>query len=223
MVFELSDFESYDASVPRALDTARLQPLLADQTTILLKPNLVNTSRFPVTTSPDFCRTVITYIQACSNATIILGEGCGDSSHDTDAVFRHLGFEDLAREFDIELLDLNHAPLVKKNLDGNLIFPEIYLPEIAFDSFIISLPVLKAHSLAVVTGTLKNMMGFAPPKYYSGSGVWKKAMFHEQMQTSIKELCRYRTPDLTIMDASVGLAEYHLGGPCCSPPVKKIQ
>ncbi len=91
-----------------------------------------------------------------------------------------------------------------------------------FNSFIVSLPLLKAHSLAGITGTLKNMMGFAPPQYYSGGGMWKKSFFHEQMQDSIIELCRYRTPDLTLMDASVGLSQYHLGGPMCDPPIGKL-
>ncbi|MBF0226551.1 MAG: DUF362 domain-containing protein [Desulfobacterales bacterium] len=90
-------------------------------------------------------------------------------------------------------------------------------------NYIMSVPVLKAHSLSEITGSLKNMMGFAPPKYYSGRyGIWKKAVFHNNMHRSIKDLNSYRTPDLTLMDASIGLAEYHLGGPECDPPVNKI-
>jgi uncharacterized protein (DUF362 family) len=99
----------------------------------------------------------------------------------------------------------------------------MYLPEIAFSHFIISLPVLKAHSLADITGTLKNMMGFAPPAHYgSTSGGWKKARFHNDMQQSILDLNAYRTPDLTLLDASVGMAEFHLGGRHCNPPRQKL-
>jgi len=88
---------------------------------------------------------------------------------------------------------------------------------------IISVPVLKAHSLAQISGTLKNMMGFPPPQYYSGShGSWKKAAFHMNMQQSLIDLNSYLTPDLTLMDYSVGMADYHLGGPHCDPPIGKI-
>ena len=67
------------------------------------------------------------------------------------------------------------------------------------------------------------MVGFAPPQYYSGqSGVWKKAAFHERMQESLIDLNRYLVPDITLMDCSVGMAEYHLGGPHCNPPVNRI-
>ena len=40
------------------------------------------------------------------------------------------------------------------------VFPEMYLPEIAMSSYLASVPVLKAHSLADLTGSLKNMRFF---------------------------------------------------------------
>jgi uncharacterized protein (DUF362 family) len=84
-------------------------------------------------------------------------------------------------------------------------------------------PVLKAHSYSEITGTLKNMIGLAPPKYYSGRfGSWKKAVFHGRMHESIVDLNRYRTPDLSLMDATVGMPDFHLGGAHCDPPVNKI-
>ena len=55
-----------------------------------------------------------------------------------------------------------------------------------------------------------------------GRGIWRKAVFHENMHQSIKDLNKYRTPDFTLVDASVGLADYHLGGATCNPPVNKL-
>jgi uncharacterized protein (DUF362 family) len=37
------------------------------------------------------------------------------------------------------------------------------------------------------------------------------------MQESILDLNRYRTPDFTVLDATVGMAEAHLWGPACDP------
>jgi len=93
---------------------------------------------------------------------------------------------------------------------------------IATTHFIISVPVLKAHSLALMTGSMKNMMGFAPPRHYQQGGHWKKSAFHAHMHESVIELNRYRAPELSVMDASVGLREYHLGGAHCSPPANRI-
>ena len=189
----------------------------------LIKPNLINTSPPPVTTPVACCRAIVEYIRSCSRAEIVIGEGCGEPSVETGEVFEKLQYQDLARELHVELVDLNTAPLKRLTNENFSAFPEIFLPEIAFTHFLISVPVLKAHSLADITGTLKNMIGLAPPRHYSGGyGVWKKAMFHKEVHQAIRELNQYRCPDLSLMDATVGLAEYHLGGPVCAPPPNLI-
>ncbi|MEN8143305.1 MAG: DUF362 domain-containing protein, partial [Thermodesulfobacteriota bacterium] len=70
--------------------------------------------------------------------------------------------------------------------------------------------------------TMKNMMGCAPPRHYERGGHWKKAAFHQNVQDAILDLNRYRTPDFTILDATVGMQKAHLWGPVCDPPPNKI-
>ncbi|WP_027180172.1 DUF362 domain-containing protein [Maridesulfovibrio bastinii] len=215
-------FSNYQQSVTTALDLISAAEALSTEKKFLIKPNLVNSSPHPVTTSPDFCRAVIEYVLKANNkAEIIIAEGSGDSKLETPEIFKKLGYMELAEDYGIELLDLNYAPLCKKSLPGTKVFPEMYLPEIAFTHKIISMPNLKGHSMAGITGTMKNMMGFAPPEHYSLGG-WKKAAFHKQMQQSVKELNMYISPWLSIMDASVGLADYHLGGARCNPSPELI-
>jgi len=217
------EFSSYPKSVAEALDAIGAAEILGRQTAILIKPNLVNASPFPVTTSVECVEAVIEYVRSCSAASIVVGEGCGDMNLETDEVFDRLGYRELARRQAIELIDLNHAPLKKLENKDCPVFPEMYLPEIAFSHYLISVPVLKAHSYSEITGTLKNMIGLAPPKYYSGRfGSWKKAVFHGRMHESIVDLNRYRTPDLSLMDATIGMPDFHLGGAQCDPPVGKL-
>ncbi|MBU2645846.1 DUF362 domain-containing protein [bacterium] len=217
------DFISYEQSVKAALDEIGAGKQLSRQRAVLIKPNLINTSPHPVTTPAACCEAIIRYVKGCSSARIVIAEGCGDSMLETDDVFEIHGYTELARRTGVDLLDLNHAPLVRKSDTRCPVFPEMMLPQIAFSHYIISVPVLKAHSFATITGTLKNMMGFPPPRYYAGQfGTWKKAVFHQRMHQSIIDLCRYITPDLTVMDATIGLAEFHLGGDPCSPPLNRI-
>ena len=224
MDLAIVEFESYVTSVAAALEALDVDDSFRSCSGILIKPNLINDSPHPVTTPAACCAAIIEYIQACSDVPVVIAEGCGDSVLETGEVFASLGYETLARKYDeVVLLDLNHAPLTTRERPDCPVFPEMILPEIAFTHFIISVPVLKAHSLAGLTGSLKNMLGFAPPEHYSGRyGSWKKAVFHGRMQQSIIDLNRYITPDLTIMDGTVGLADYHLGGRHCEPPVNKI-
>ncbi len=224
MTIATTDFISYKESIPKALDAIGAQEIITAQKKLLMKPNCINSSPPPVTTPVECVEAIIEYIRSCNpTAEIVVGEGCGSSSKETDEVFAALGYDKMAKRQGVGLVDLNYMPLRKLENRRCPVFPTMYLPEIAFSHFIISVPVLKAHSLADYTGTLKNMMGFAPPKYYAGQyGSWKKAVFHGSMQQSIIDLVSYRKPDLSIIDATIGLSDFHLGGPECDPPVNKI-
>ena len=216
-------FTSFAESVPQALDAIGAAGVLQKQKAVLVKPNLINASPPPITTPVECVEAVVGYVRASSDAAIVIGEGCGDAHLETDEVFDRLGYRELAERLGVELVDLNHAPLVKLEDERCQVFPEMYLPEIAMSHYLISVPVLKAHSLAEITGTLKNMMGLAPPKHYAGRfGSWKKAVFHGRMHASIVDLNRYRTPNLSLVDATIGMADYHLGGPHCDPPVGRL-
>jgi len=215
-------FETYEKSVPEILDSIDAASTLRNQKKVLIKPNLINISQPPITTSVSCCRAIALYVQKHSSAEVIIAEGCGEPDYETDHVFDTLGYADLALELDVQLVDLNFCETTLLKNESCTVFPEFYMPKIALDSFIISVPVLKAHSLAQITGSMKNMMGFVVPEHYQKGGHWKKAAFHARMQESILDLNRYRTPDLTLMDATVGMAEYHLGGAHCNPPVNKL-
>lgn len=216
-------FTSYDSSVGKCMEAGGAAGILTDGRPVMLKPNLINASPHPVTTPPAFCEAVINFVRQHTDEPIVIAEGCGDSCMETPQVFAKLGYIALAKRLNVELLDLNTAPLVQRADPGNGLFPEMWLPEAVFGHVLISLPVLKAHSMCRFTGSMKNMMGLAPPEHYGGQyGTWKKAAFHNRLDEAIVELNRYRGPDFTVMDATIGLADFHLGGPCCEPPVNRI-
>jgi uncharacterized protein (DUF362 family) len=216
------EFTNYKNSIKKALDDINASQILSKQKQILIKPNCVEAYKFPITTHPDSIGVIIDYIKDCSDSEIIVAEGTGAMSKDTDEVFEILGYKKLAKDKNIKLIDLNKEKLIKLENNKFQIFKEYYIPEIAFNSFIISVPVLKAHSISIVTLSLKNMMGFAPPKYYQKSGFWKKSFFHNHIHKALIEINHYRSADMIVLDASVGLAEFHLGGKECNPKVNKI-
>jgi len=219
----LIDCKSYETAIPEIFETLGANAIVKEQKQILLKPNLVGPHAFPITTSPEFITVLLRHLREQTDATLVIGEGCGDSHLETPDIYHQLGYEEIAREFDVELLDLNYLPLRTVTRTDCEVFPQMHLPEIAWTHFVISLPVLKAHSFSEITGAMKNMMGFLPPKHYSGNyGTWKKALFHNQMHASIRDLFRHCPPDLSIMDATVGMPDFHLGGRHCEPPLGKL-
>jgi uncharacterized protein (DUF362 family) len=216
-------FRGYPETVEKSLHAAGAAALLASGRPVMLKPNLINDSPHPVTTPPALCEAVIAFVRKQTDAPIVIAEGCGDPHLETPEVFARLGYETLARRLEVRLLDLNTADLVRLENNGCRLFTEMWLPAAVFDHVLISLPVLKAHSLCRFTGSMKNMMGLAPPSHYAGRfGTWKKAAFHNRLDESIVELNCYRSPDFTVLDATVGLADFHLGVAHCDPPVNRI-
>ncbi|MBW2181761.1 MAG: DUF362 domain-containing protein [Deltaproteobacteria bacterium] len=152
-------FSSYDESVKKAFDSIKADDVFVRQSSILIKPNLVNASPHPVTTPAVCCEAIIRYVRSCSNAEIVIAEGCGDSSLETGEIFKRLGYTNIAEQYE----------------------------------------------------------------YYSGSfGTWNKSVFHDNMHQAIIDLNRYRHPDVTLMDATIGLADFHLGGKQCDPPVNQL-
>ena len=216
-------FTSWQESVPRLLDATGLPDRLAAEKRIIIKPNLVEPLKPPITTPVELIAALVDFIHASlPHLEIIIGEGCGSSSKNTWQIFDTLGYSKLADRTGVTLLDLNEAPLVHMQDSKCGRWPEMYLPRIVFESFLISVPVLKAHSLAGVTLTMKNMMGLVPPAHYQQGGHWKKAAFHQNIQEAVFDLNRYRTPDFTLLDATIGMQAAHLWGPTCNPPPNRL-
>lgn len=216
-------FSNWRETVAPLLRQSGLLERVDSAARILIKPNLVENFPPPITTPVALVAEIVSFLRRKRpELRIIVGEGSGSRDYDTFHPFRELGYTRLAEEFGLELLDLNEAPLRRLQLPQCQRWPEMFLPEILFDSFLLSVPVLKAHSLASVTLTMKNMMGCAPPAHYEKGGHWKKSAFHEDVQAAVLDLNRYRTPDFTILDATVGMSEAHLWGPHCHPPPLKL-
>lgn len=218
-----ASFTSWQESVPPLLDAAGLSNRLAGEKRVMIKPNLVEPQKPPITTPVELVATLAEYIHASSpSLEIIIGEGCGSSTNNTWQIFETLGYSRLANLNRVRLMDLNDAPLVHIQKNNCKRWPEMHLPEIVFECFLISVPVLKAHSLAGVTLTMKNMIGLAPPAHYQQGGYWKKASFHHNIQEAVFDLNCYRTPDFTLLDATIGMQEAHLWGPTCDPPPNRL-
>ncbi|HPN83848.1 MAG TPA: DUF362 domain-containing protein [Victivallales bacterium] len=217
-------FVSWRDSVPVLLQNCALKDSIRKSgfSGILLKPNLVEASPPPITTPVELIVEIVEWIRAeFPNMKIVIAEGCGSTKYDTKFPFEELGYAEFANRSGIQIIDLNYEKTVNRKIHGCTRWPEMRLPSIIYQNFLLSVPVLKAHSLADVTLTMKNMLGCAPPSHYC-SGTWKKSSFHEEIHQAIYEMNLYRKPDFTILDATVGMSEAHLWGPHCDPPVGKL-
>ncbi|MEN8140485.1 MAG: DUF362 domain-containing protein [Thermodesulfobacteriota bacterium] len=212
------EFASWSASVAPLVRGCGLLPRLADQQRLLIKPNLVEVLAPPITTPVALVAEIIREVRrSYPDLEIMVGEGCGSKDYDTFHVFDQLGYSEMGRELAVELIDLNEEEWREREVPQARRWPLIHLPRLVDEVFLLSVPVLKAHSLAGVTLTLKNMMGLLPPARYQQGGNWRKAAFHEDIHGSLIDLNRARCPDFTIIDGTIGMQQAHLWGPHCEP------
>ena len=202
-------FTDYSHSVSTALDLIAAPQLLPQHGLIVIKPNLTNTSAPPVTTDVRLAEALLLYCREHSAAQIIIAEGSGGC--DTAQSYHANGYDDLAREHDVQLVDLNTAELVCLRRNDTLTRKKFYLAKLLLDAFVISAPVLKDHSMTTMTAALKNMFGIAPACHYKM--VWNKAKLHwPSTHKSVVDVCLYKKPELSVIDASVAMIGQHLNG-----------
>ena len=202
-------FVDYRTSIAVALDLIDAPAHLPRQGLIIIKPNLTNSSPPPVTTSVAAAEAIYNYCKFHTKAEIVIGEGCGTGR--TPDVFAKLGYTDLASKYGLKLIDFNEAETIVLENDNALQLKRFYMPKIVQQAFVISLPVLKDHSFTKTTIAMKNMFGIAPGRFYSGS--WNKSKLHSpSTDKSVVDICLYKKPDLSVVDASIALKGMHLAG-----------
>ena len=203
------NFVDYANSIANALDLIGAGAHLPQQGLIIIKPNLTNSSPPPVTTSVAAAEAVYQYCKAHTKADIAIGDGCGSGR--TADVCMTLGYTDLAEKHGLEWIDFNEAETVLLEDQDAFQLKQFHMPRIVQKAFIISLPVLKDHSFTKTTIAMKNMFGIAPGKFYAGG--WNKSKLHNpSTDKSVVDICRYKKPDLSIVDASIALTGMHLAG-----------
>jgi len=202
-------FRSYRESVAEALEAIGAADRIPSSGRICLKPNLTNDSPPPVTTPVECVEAVYDWLRPRTEAEIFIGEGCGSGR--TVDVFQHLGYTDLGRRKDIELVDFNTGELCTSRAEGAVQWPELKLPAAAADAWIVSIPILKDHSFTGTTVAMKNMFGLVPGSVYGGS--WNKSKMHSpSTDRSVVDVCLHKSPDLCVVDAVTALTGMHLAG-----------
>ncbi len=169
---------------------------------VIIKPNLITNRPYPVTTSPKTVECIVNYYKGKAKE-IIIAEGSGMCRGGTNKAFLELGYYELAEKSGIKLVDLNDDEYEIRKNPAALKLKEFKFPLTLKNSFLISAAVLKKHSMAKVTLSLKNMMG---------ASIGKKARFHFfGINKSTVDINLYRKPDLALIDG-VESSSRELGG-----------
>ncbi len=168
-----------------------------------IKPNLVVPKPAPegATTDPAIIAGIIEYLQesGLKNIKILEGSWVGSS---TKRAFEVCGYNKLAREYGVELINLKNDNVKKITVDDEVI--KVCQQALEVD-YLINVPVLKAHCQTDMTCALKNLKGCIPDQ--------EKRRFHSLgLHKPIALLNKIIKSDLIIVDGIYGDLTFEEGG-----------
>ncbi|MFW9787827.1 MAG: DUF362 domain-containing protein [Candidatus Thorarchaeota archaeon] len=171
---------------------------------VLIKPNICTISDgtgYSVTRVETVKALTEILLETDENLSIRIIESDSQSKFAEDA-FQKFGYTKLCSDmrtsgFDVSTVDLSKAPKISLSFLGDY-FENPELPEILFGAgYFISVAIPKTHYLSFVTGVLKNLFGVLPRK--------DQAFYHSRINEVISDLARIIRPQLSIVDARVGV------------------
>jgi uncharacterized protein (DUF362 family) len=214
----IREFRHYQDTVFSILDELELAKWLEKPKRVIIKPNLLQDAPPPCTTDVRCVEAVARYIrEKIPGKEIIILEGSGGC--ETAQAYSALGYEKMAMSLKLELVDVDNTGLVRMKDAAARAYKEIFLPGIIFDSFLISVPTLKDHSITGVTLSLKNLIGLLPEKHYGNYWSYRRSDVHRVgVDSAVYDLARYIDIGLSIIDGRLGQQGSHLaGGRHCDP------
>ncbi len=145
-------------NIQQALDRISHHLDLSDKQRVLIKPNFVDSYRPLAVTHPDAMRAVLEFVRARYDGPLTIAEG--PSTESATEAFRRYGYDQLARKYDTNLLDLNlDEPVAADVYDWKLRPLRLHLARSVVESdFRISVGPPKTHDVVIVTLSLKNMI-----------------------------------------------------------------
>jgi len=167
---------------------------------IVIKPNLIANRPYPIITPAETVEALIEYFIDGNEGVIAEGSGFDD----TGAIYRDQGYVELAERYGVRLVDLNRDEFEVLQRADAKVLKKFEFPLTLKDSYLISAAVLKRHSIARLTLSLKNMLGATIGR--------DKGRFHRLgINESIVDINLYKRPDLAVIDGRLGLNS-ELGG-----------
>ena len=171
---------------------------------VLLKPNMVEYSADRViNTHPALIAGAAQALRRAGAAGVVVAEGPGHR-RDIEYLVTATGLYDYLRDLGVGFVDLNHDEVRTVALGSRFMdLPDLQLPiELLQADLVVSMPKLKTHHWAGMTGSMKNFFGVVPGAVYG----WPKNLLHWRgIDNSIVDLVATIRPGLAIVDGIVGM------------------
>ena len=201
---------SLSAQVEKAVALAGGLGFIKKGSTVLIKPNFNTGDPHPASTNPEVIRHVIRLVKNQDPYAILVGDRSSFWS-DTLKCMKKNGVYEVAEQEGAELYPFDNTEWIKISPAKAKAWPKGFtVPKILNEvDYVISMPVIKTHSIATFTMAIKNWVGILEPLQRTTD----LHLFNSKEDTfghMLAELHLARTADFIIMDGTKVFVE---GGP----------
>lgn len=180
---------------------------------IVLKPNLVDFTNQLCATHVDTVRATLDFLRKFTSERIVIAEG---SSSNTKTAYRNYGYDQLSKEYGVELIDLNDDEPVEMQIydrNFNEITVQVARTMVEAD-YRVSLAIPKTHDDLIVSLSIKNIVvGSA----CASDNKWKFHQGYPAMNVNMYKVVQNIPPNLAIIDGWIGMEG---DGPVKGTPVE---
>jgi uncharacterized protein (DUF362 family) len=196
---------------------------------ILVKPNFTALENEGANTHIDALRAVLDVLKEMKKRDVTVGDGSGEAYYlggSTFTAFRRAGVDELCRSYGAELRDFNSGEYRElMDVKTNLGDASIRVADDIFNyDYIISLTLPKTHDYALVTLSLKNMMGVIHPadrRKVHGIRIYVDLLLYERcvklINMNLSEFLKKIKPNLSVIDGFHGMEGE---GPVCGDVIE---
>jgi uncharacterized protein (DUF362 family) len=173
---------------------------------VVIKPNIFAPRPAPTTTDPRVVAALVRLARDAGAKDVIVAEGRSIStakyrkSHNTTReCAEFVGMPPAVETAGGRMVYLEEDEFVTVNVEGGLVLRKAHVPRTVLEADVfINVPVLKIHSLTMVTLGIKNLHGILSDedKLFGHS--------YRELPTKLTDLIRIRKPDLTVIDGLLG-------------------
>lgn len=188
--------------VQQALELIDAEKMIKPNDNVLIKPNYVLAlpPSSGITTNSHVVEGIVKFVKKRGATNIAVGEGGVDSMR---RAFKIVGISEIAKKYGVKLVDLNSDDIIEVQIPNSIALRTIGVSRTVLESTcIISVPKLKVHHIALVTLSMKNLMGAIRPK----------SIMHNHLAEKIVDLVSLLKPKLAIIDGLVGSEKHEIYG-----------
>jgi uncharacterized protein (DUF362 family) len=186
---------------------------------MVIKPNLITDNPKYIQSGANTSLAVLQSLlhilkEVNPRAHVIIGEsdvGTQVKGRLISKTYELMGFNKLAEEFQVEIVNFSREKKVKLPLETGLYFKEITVPHCTYTAdLIINIPKIKTHKYAKLTCSLKNMFGVIPNA--------RRVIYHSHLSEAIVDINQVFGPKIiALVD---GIISMEGNGPVYGTPVQ---